>query len=110
MDGPSAYCSGLWLAALQCMTTMANLVNKPEDSAKYTEILDKGKLSLEEKLWNKTYYKFDTMSSSKKHVVMADQLCGHWYLRCCGYDYDVGFSSLCSLNGKPNEKKLFPLA
>lgn len=91
MDGPSAYCAGLWLAALQCISTMANLVNKPEDSAKYVEILEKGKQALEEKLWNKTYYKFDTMSS-KKHVVMADQLCGHWYLRCCGFDYDVCLS------------------
>lgn len=89
MDGPSAYCAGLWLAALQCISTMANLIDKPEDTAKYAEILDKGKKSLEEKLWNKTYYKFDTMSSSKKAVVMADQLCGHWYLRCCGFDYDV---------------------
>lgn len=89
MDGPSAYCAGLWLAALQCISTMANLVDKPEDSAKYSAILEKGKQSLEEKLWNKTYYKFDTMSSSKKHLVMADQLCGHWYLRCCGFDYDV---------------------
>lgn len=91
MDGPSAYCAGLWLAALQCITTMANLLDRPEDSAKYTEILEKGKQALEEKLWNKSYYKFDTMSSSKKQVVMADQLCGHWYLRCCGFDYDVCF-------------------
>lgn len=93
MDGPSAYCGGLWLAALQCISTMANLVDKPEDSAKYAEILDRGKKAFEEKLWNKTYYKFDTMSSSKKAVVMADQLCGHWYLRCCGFDYDVGLFS-----------------
>lgn len=94
MDGPSAYCAGLWLAALQCITTMANLVDKPEDSIKYTEILDKGKKAFEEKLWNKTYYKFDTMSSSKKSVVMADQLCGHWYLRCCGFDYDVSLRDI----------------
>lgn len=89
MDGPSAYCAGLWLAALQCFSTMANLIGKPEDSIKYAEILEKGKTSYEEKLWNKTYYKFDTASSAKKAVIMADQLCGHWYLRCCGFDYDV---------------------
>lgn len=91
MDGPSAYCGGLWLAALQCITVMANLVDKPEDSIKYSEILDKGKRSYEEKLWNKTHYKFDTISGAKRNVVMADQLCGHWYLRCCGFDYDVSF-------------------
>ena len=94
MDGPSAYCAGLWLAALQCITTMANLIDKPEDSIKYAEILDKGKKAFEEKLWNKSYYKFDTISSSKKSVVMADQLCGHWYLRCCGFDYDVSLRDI----------------
>lgn len=68
---------------------MANLIDKPEDSIKYAEILERGKAAFEEKLWNKTYYKFDTASSAKKAVIMADQLCGHWYLRCCGFDYDV---------------------
>lgn len=90
MDGPSAYCGGLWLAALHCISIMASLVDKPDDCIKYSEILEKGKKSFEEKLWNKTYYKFDTASSSKESV-MADQLCGHWYLRNCGFDYDVSF-------------------
>lgn len=67
---------------------MANLVDKPEDCIKYSDILEKGKASYEEKLWNKSYYKFDAASSSKESI-MADQLCGHWYLRCCGFDYDV---------------------
>ncbi|KAG4076220.1 hypothetical protein HA402_014769 [Bradysia odoriphaga] len=88
MDGPSAYCGGLWLAGLHCMSVMANLLDHPDDCIKFTEILEKGKASFEDKLWNKTYYKFDTSSSSKESV-MADQLCGHWYLRCCGFDYDV---------------------
>lgn len=70
------------------MSVMASLVDKPEDSVKYSEILERGKRAYEEKLWNKTYYRFDTGSTSKESV-MADQLCGHWYLRCCGFDYDV---------------------
>lgn len=84
----SAYCGGLWLSALHCISVMASLVDKPEDCIKYSEILEKGKASFEEKLWNKSYYKFDAASSSKE-TIMADQLCGHWYLRCCGFDYDV---------------------
>ena len=88
MDGPSAYCGGLWLAGLHCISVMANLLDHPDDCIKFTEILEKGKASFEDKLWNKTYYKFDTSSNSKESV-MADQLCGHWYLRCCGFDYDV---------------------
>lgn len=70
------------------MSVMANILDHPDDCIKFTEILEKGKASFEDKLWNKTYYKFDTASSSKESV-MADQLCGHWYLKCCGFDYDV---------------------
>lgn len=92
MDGPSAYCGGLWLAALHCMCEMANIIDQSDDSKKYNEILEKGKKSFEEKLWNKTYYKFDVASGAKKAVVMADQLCGHWYLRCCGFDHVVSFN------------------
>lgn len=92
MDGPSAYCGGLWLSALHCISLMADLINDTDDAKKYGEILERGKQSFEEKLWNKTYYKFDTISGAKKSVVMADQLCGHWYLRCCGFSYDVSVS------------------
>ncbi|XP_049549134.1 non-lysosomal glucosylceramidase isoform X1 [Anopheles darlingi] len=88
MDGPSAYCGGLWLASLHCMATMASLLDQTEDAANYQAILDKGRRSFEEKLWNGTYYKFDAQSASKNSI-MSDQLCGHWYLRACGFDYDV---------------------
>lgn len=84
----SAYCGGLWLASLHCMAVMASLMDQPDECIKYTELLEKGKASFEDKLWNKTYYKFDVSSNSKESI-MADQLCGHWYLRCCGFDYDV---------------------
>lgn len=70
------------------MAVMANLLDQPDDCIRYTEILEKGKASFEDKLWIKDYYKFDVSSSSKESI-MADQLCGHWYLRCCGFDYDV---------------------
>ncbi|XP_053672231.1 non-lysosomal glucosylceramidase isoform X1 [Anopheles nili] len=88
MDGPSAYCGGLWLASLHCMSTMASLLDQSDDSDRYREILDKGRASFEEKLWNGTYYRFDAQSGSKNSI-MSDQLCGHWYLRACGFDYDV---------------------
>lgn len=87
----SAYCGGLWLASLYCMSVMANVLDFPDECIKYTEILEKGKASFEDKLWNKTYYKFD-VSSGSKETIMADQLCGHWYLRACGFDYDVSFT------------------
>lgn len=84
----SAYCSGLWLAALQSMSVMATILDQPNDCLRYQDILEKGKHSLEEKLWNGSYYRFDTCISHKD-TIMADQLCGHWYLKTCGFDYEV---------------------
>jgi non-lysosomal glucosylceramidase len=66
---------------------MANKLEHFDDCIKFRELLEKGKKSMEEKLWNGSYYKFDTSSNSK--VIMSDQLCGHWYLRCCGFDYEI---------------------
>ncbi|XP_037708746.1 non-lysosomal glucosylceramidase isoform X1 [Drosophila subpulchrella] len=88
MDGPSAYCSGLWLAALQTMSAMATILDQPNDCLRYQDILEKGKKSLEEKLWNGSYYRFD-LSHSHRDTIMADQLCGHWYLKSCGFDYEI---------------------
>ncbi|XP_037957731.1 non-lysosomal glucosylceramidase isoform X2 [Teleopsis dalmanni] len=88
MEGPSAYCAGLWLASLQTMCSMANILDQPNDFLRFQEILDKGKRSFDEKLWNGSFYRFDT-SDHHKHTIMADQLCGHWYLKTCGFDYDI---------------------
>ncbi|XP_061387409.1 non-lysosomal glucosylceramidase [Musca vetustissima] len=88
MEGPSAYCSGLWLAALQSMSVMATILDQPNDCIRYQDILEKGKKSLDEKLWNGSYYRFDTCASHKD-TIMADQLCGHWYLKTCGFDYEI---------------------
>lgn len=88
MLGPSAYCGGLWLAALQCMVAMAGVLDEPEDAKRYAEILARGRAAYEEKLWVQTHYRFDTASGSRDSI-MADQLCGHWYLRSCGFEYEV---------------------
>lgn len=88
MDGPSAYCAGLWLSSLHCMTVMANLLDKPEDCIQFCDLLERGKKSFEEKLWQGSFYRFDTTAAGKE-TIMADQLCGHWYLRLCGFDYDI---------------------
>lgn len=86
MKGASAYCGGLWLAALKCMEAISEILNKHEDKKYYRNMLDRGKVSFEKKLWTGTYYQFDSVH---KDVIMADQLCGHWYLRCSGFNYEV---------------------
>lgn len=67
---------------------MSTILDQPNDCLRYQDILEKGKHSLEEKLWNGSYYRFDT-SNSHKDTIMADQLCGHWYMKTCGFDYEV---------------------
>ena len=48
----SAYCGGLWLAALKMYTEICRIVGNTEEMNKYTEILDKGKAAFDTKLWN----------------------------------------------------------
>ena len=48
----SAYCSGMWLAALRMQVEMADILGLAEDKEHFSAILDQGKKSFEEKLWN----------------------------------------------------------
>ncbi|XP_044744306.1 non-lysosomal glucosylceramidase [Coccinella septempunctata] len=88
MTGPSAYCGGLWLASLYAMAKIAERLDKQEDYKKFNSLLHKGMQSFEQKLWNGIYYNFDCSDDEKKSI-MADQLCGHWYLRASGFNHEV---------------------
>ncbi|KAH9503274.1 Non-lysosomal glucosylceramidase [Bulinus truncatus] len=81
MTGASAYCGGMWLAALRMMVSMAEELNEQEDKLEYQSILDKGKESFTKKLWNGSYYNFDCSESIYHDSVMADQLAGYWFLK-----------------------------
>ena len=50
--GFSAYCGGLWLAAVRFLIEMAQILDQEDKVAEYKEILEKGKQSYEKKLWN----------------------------------------------------------
>ncbi|XP_022105236.1 non-lysosomal glucosylceramidase-like [Acanthaster planci] len=88
MTGASAYCGGLWLAALRCMVEMAHILGHDTDASEYSAILDKGKVSYEAKLWNGKYYNYDSSHSPLSQTCMADQLAGQWYLRACNLARD----------------------
>ena len=75
MKGLSAYCGGLWLAALQAMIKMGNALNETSMVKRYQLWLDVGKEFFHKTLWNGEYY--DCYEGCKD--VMADQLCGQWY-------------------------------
>ncbi len=91
LQGVSAYCGGLWLAALQAAIAISDILlthNLGElgdlavQKSIYEAWLQQSRPIYEEKLWNGQYYRLDSESGSD--VVMADQLCGQFYARMLG--------------------------
>lgn len=88
LQGVSAYCGGLWLAALEAAIAISdillthnlgNLAVLAVQKSTYETWLQQSLPIYQEKLWNGQYYKLDSESGSD--VVMADQLCGQFYAR-----------------------------
>ncbi|XP_039751489.1 non-lysosomal glucosylceramidase isoform X2 [Pararge aegeria] len=88
MTGPSAYCGGLWVAAISVVHQMARILKLEDDEREFAKLLEQARSSLENKLWNGSFYRFDTKPSNRD-VVMADQLAGHWFLRASGWTDQV---------------------
>lgn len=65
------------------MIQMAECLEMSDDKTFYTDLFLKAKTAYENLLWNGSYYNFDESAHESKSI-MADQLCAHWYLRCCG--------------------------
>jgi non-lysosomal glucosylceramidase len=78
LQGISAYCGGLWIAALEAAIAIGTLID-PENPviADYQTWLAQARPLYQETLWNGQYYRLDSGSGSD--VVMADQLCGQFY-------------------------------
>ena len=98
LKGISAYCGGLWLAALEAAIAIGQRLIEWEQSTAapetlssqrthpyaahidiYQTWLDQARPTYQAELWNGQYYRLDTHSSSD--VVMADQLCGQFFAR-----------------------------
>ena len=48
----SAYCGGLWLAALRSMIEAAKILGHRDDKMKYSDILDQAVQAYNKLLWN----------------------------------------------------------
>jgi non-lysosomal glucosylceramidase len=81
--GVSAYCGGLWLAALRAAEETARTLEEPSAAANYHELFLKGQKSFVSKLWNGEYFNYD-MESAMRDDVQADQLAGQWYANMTG--------------------------
>ncbi|MGD2180593.1 GH116 family glycosyl hydrolase [Lusitaniella coriacea] len=99
LRGISAYCGGLWIAALEAAIAIGKILREnppeipalePEDYpdsidraiASYQSWLAQARPIYQEKLWNGNYYRLDSESGSE--VVMLDQLCGQFYAQLLG--------------------------
>ncbi|KAM3095603.1 GH116 family glycosyl hydrolase [Phormidesmis sp. 146-12] len=77
LQGVSAYCGGLWIAALEAAIAIGKILTRPV--ATFEDWLKRSRPLYQEKLWNGEYYRLDSDSGSD--IVMADQLCGQFYAR-----------------------------
>lgn len=82
LKGVSAYCGGLWLAALEAAAEMGTLVGDTAAVGQFRDWYRVAQPVYEKKLWNGKYYRLDSESGSE--AVMADQLCGQYYAQVCG--------------------------
>ncbi|CAJ0574470.1 unnamed protein product, partial [Mesorhabditis spiculigera] len=85
MEGVSAYCGSLWLGALRVAEEMAAEIEDEEMRIRYHETLAKAKEVFISKLWTGEYFRFCERSRSRESI-MADQLCGIWFLMSCSPD------------------------
>jgi non-lysosomal glucosylceramidase len=90
LQGVSAYCGGLWIAALEAAIAIGQILQpsaaNPSETASYQQAIDTFQTWLAQarplyqaKLWNGQSYRIDSESGSD--VVMTDQLCGQFYAR-----------------------------
>ncbi|CAH9086261.1 unnamed protein product [Cuscuta epithymum] len=91
VHGISAYCGCLWLAALQAAASMALQLGDIAFAEKCKGKFVEAKSAFETKLWNGSYFNYDSGSSSNSKSIQADQLAGQWYMASSGlpdlFDY-----------------------
>ena len=81
--GESAYCGGLWLAALRAAEEIARVLNDSTAQGKYHDLFERSQASYIRKLWNGEYFRYDTESEYRDDI-QADQLAGQWYAHMTG--------------------------
>lgn len=83
VNGISAYCGNLWLAALRAAEETALLLDDKKSASDYHQMFLKAQKSYIGKLWNGQYFRYD-MDNQSKDAIQADQLAGQWYANMTG--------------------------
>ncbi|KAG0459065.1 hypothetical protein HPP92_022193 [Vanilla planifolia] len=84
VHGISAYCGCLWIASLQAAAAMAHRLGDHAYAEKFTIKFLMAKNAFESKLWNGSYFNYDSGNSSNSKSIQADQLAGQWYVASSG--------------------------
>lgn len=83
-SGTPVYISVLWLAALKAAARIAGEMDDTARAENWRNLLEKGLVSLENRLWNGEYYNLWLSDTKKDECLMTDQLDGEWFLRAAG--------------------------
>jgi non-lysosomal glucosylceramidase len=81
--GVSAYCGGLWLAALRASEETARVLGENQAAEDYHALFLKAQKTYIDKLWNGEYFRYDAQSEYRDSI-QADQLAGQWYANMTG--------------------------
>ncbi|HEY2822310.1 MAG TPA: non-lysosomal glucosylceramidase [Candidatus Acidoferrum sp.] len=81
--GVSAYCGGLWLAALRASEETARTLGEIQSADTYHAQFLKAQKTYIDKLWNGEYFRYDEKSEYRDSI-QADQLAGQWYANMTG--------------------------
>ncbi|HMD20364.1 MAG TPA: non-lysosomal glucosylceramidase [Alloacidobacterium sp.] len=81
--GVSAYCGGLWLAALRAGEETARILGETKDAERYHALFVKGQKTYISQLWNGEFFRYDTSEESRNDI-QTDQLAGQWYAKLTG--------------------------
>lgn len=84
VTGVSAYCGGLWLAALQAAAALAVEVDDSNAAKHFRSKFLRAKKVYESKLWNGLYFNYDEGTIGCSTSIQADQMAGHWYACASG--------------------------
>ena len=81
--GESAYCGGLYLAALRAAEEIARTLGQSQAASDYHSLFLKAQRSYIDKLWTGEYFRYDTLSDYKDNI-QSVQLAGQWYATLTG--------------------------
>ncbi|KAJ4744554.1 Non-lysosomal glucosylceramidase [Rhynchospora pubera] len=83
VSGVSAYCGGIWVAALQAAVKLASFVGDKASERMFLEKFNKARM-VYQRLWNGEYFNLDDSGGVISSSIQADQLAGQWYANACG--------------------------